>query len=244
MSTDTILIIGANSGIANALIENFMCSNSVSKIFAFSRSLPKMQIPSNMEKIEWLLSDYTESSIEQVIADLEGREIKLRKVIICNGVLHGSLFSPEKRVEDIKLQNLEVVMRINAFIPMLWIKNLKALLRKSGNCSITAFSARIGSIQDNAKGGWYAYRASKAALNMLMKTASIEYQRESAKIPFLLFHPGTTDTNLSRPFQKRITSTSIFKPDFVARKLIMILDDLTYDGEIKFLDWKGEQVAW
>ena len=244
MSTETILIIGANSGIANALIENLVSSDTVSKIFAVSRSMPKAQIPSNTEKIEWLLSDYTESSIEQVVAYLKEREINLRKVIICNGVLHGSLFSPEKRVEDIKLQNLEVVMRINALIPVLWIKNLKALLRKSGNCSITAFSARIGSIEDNAKGGWYAYRASKAALNMLMKTASIEYRRGSAKIPFLLFHPGTTDTNLSRPFHKRINSTSIFKPDFVAKQLIRILDDLTYDGEIKFLDWKGEQIAW
>ncbi len=244
MSTGTILIIGANSGIANALIENFERDDSVSKIFAVSRSMPKTQILSNTVKIEWLLSDYTAASIEQIVDDLQEREINLNKVIICNGVLHGSLFSPEKRVKDIKLQSLEIVMRINAFIPVLWIRSLKALLRKSGYCSVTAFSARIGSIQDNAKGGWYAYRASKAALNMLMRTASIEYQRESAKIPFLLFHPGTTDTNLSRPFQKRIPSASIFKPDFVAKKLIMILDDLPYDGEIKFLDWKGEQIDW
>ena len=244
MYNENILIIGANSGIANALIENFLRDDSVSKIFAVSRSVPKSQILSNSGKIDWLLSDYTAPSVEQIVVELQEREIKLTKVIICNGVLHGSLFSPEKRVKEIKLQSLEVVMRINAFIPMLWIKSLKALLRKSGYCSVTAFSARIGSIQDNAKGGWYAYRASKAALNMLMKTASIEYQRESTEIPFLLFHPGTTDTDLSRPFHKKVPNASIFKPDFVAKKLIMILNDLTYDGEIKFLDWKGEQIAW
>ena len=244
MSNEAILIIGANSGIANALIKNFLCSDSVRKIFAVSRSLPKTQFSGNTKKIEWLLSNYTESSIEQIVAGLMEREINLNKVIICNGVLHDSTISPEKRVEDIKLLNLETVMRINAFLPMLWVKNLKTLLRKSGNCSITAFTARIGSIQDNAKGGWYAYRASKAALNMLMKTASIEYRRESARISFLLFHPGTTDTTLSQPFQKRIASTSIFKPDFVAEKLITILNDVTYDAEIKFLDWKGQRIAW
>ena len=79
---------------------------------------------------------------------------------------------------------------------------------------------------------------------MLMKTASIEYRRESAKISFLLFHPGTTDTALSQPFQKRIASTSIFEPDFVAEKLITILNNGTYDAEIKFLDWKGKRIAW
>ena len=106
------------------------------------------------------------------------------------------------------------------------------------------FSARIGSIQDNGKGGWYAYRASKAALNMLMITASIEFRRESAKNSFLLFHPGTTDTYLSQPFQKRMADSAIFQTDFVAKQLIMILDNLVYDGEIKFADWKGETIAW
>ena len=135
-------------------------------------------------------------------------------------------------------------MKINAFIPMLWVKNLKPLLRKSSRCSITVFSARIGSIQDNGKGGWYAYRASKAALNMFMKTSSIEFRREPAEISFLLFHPGTTDTFLSQPFHKRVASTSIFQPDFVAKRLIKILDTLAFDGEIKFADWKGEPIAW
>ena len=244
MPNEVILIIGASSGIANALIKNFLSNDSVRKVFAVSRSLPKTHFSGNTEKIEWLLSNYTESSVEQIVAGLMKREVNLNKVIICNGVLHDATISPEKRVEDIKLLNLEAVMRINAFLPMLWIKNLKTLLRKSGNCSITAFTARIGSIQDNAKGGWYAYRASKAALNMLMKTASIEYRREFARISFLLFHPGTTDTALSQPFQKRIASTSILEPDFVAEKLITILNSVTYDADIKFLDWKGQQIAW
>ena len=98
MSNGAILIIGANSGIAHALIKNFLCNDSVRKIFAISRSLPKTHFSSNTKKIEWLLSNYTESSIEQIVAGLMEREINLNKVIICNGVLHDSTISPEKRV--------------------------------------------------------------------------------------------------------------------------------------------------
>ncbi|MBE65288.1 MAG: short-chain dehydrogenase [Gammaproteobacteria bacterium] len=244
MADESILIIGANSGIAGSLIENFLDKKTVGKILAVSRSMPKNQSFHKNENIEWLLSDYTEHSIDQIVSTLKTREFIIDKVIICNGALHSSLFSPEKRVEDIELQNLDAVMKINAFIPMLWVKNLKPLIRKSDRCSITVFSARIGSIQDNGKGGWYAYRASKAALNMLMKTASIEFRRESAEISFLLFHPGTTDTYLSQPFQKRMADSAIFQTDFVAKQLIIILDNLVYDGEIKFADWKGETIAW
>ena len=244
MPEESILIIGANSGIASSLIQAFLNREKTAKIIAVSRSRPKSQFFRNKEKLEWLLSDYTEPSIERIIASLKTRELIIDKVIICNGALHSSLFSPEKRVEDIKLRSLEEVMKINAFIPMLWVKNLKPVLQRSNRCSVTVFSARIGSIYDNGKGGWYAYRASKAALNMLMKTASIELRREPAKISFLLFHPGTTDTNLSQPYQKRVASTSIFQPAFVAKQLIMILDDLVYDGGIKFADWKGEPIAW
>ena len=244
MPEESILIIGANSGIAGSLIQNLLERKTVAKIVAVSRSLPTDQSFSDKERIEWLLSNYTDASIERIVASLKTRDLVIDKVIICNGALHSSFFAPEKRVEDIKLKNLEDVMKINAFIPMLWVKNLKPLLRKSSRCSITVFSARIGSIQDNGKGGWYAYRASKAALNMFMKTSSIEFRREPAEISFLLFHPGTTDTFLSQPFHKRVASTSIFQPDFVAKRLIKILDTLAFDGEIKFADWKGEPIAW
>ena len=244
MPEESILIIGANSGIAGSLIQNLLERKTVAKIVAVSRSLPTDQSFSDKERIEWLLSNYTDASIERIVASLKTRDLVIDKVIICNGALHSSFFAPEKRVEDINLKNLEDVMKINAFIPMLWVKNLKPLLRKSSRCSITVFSARIGSIQDNGKGGWYAYRASKAALNMFMKTSSIEFRREPAEISFLLFHPGTTDTFLSQPFHKRVASTSIFQPDFVAKRLIKILDTLAFDGEIKFADWKGEPIAW
>ena len=242
MPNEVILIIGASSGIANALIKNFLSNDSVRQVFAVSRSLPKTQFSENTEKIEWLLSNYTESSVEQIVAGLMKREVNLNKVIICNGVLHDATISPEKRVEDIKLLNLEAVMRINAFLPMLWVKNLKALLRKSGNCSITAFTARIGSIQDNAKGGWYAYRASKAALNMLMKTASIEYRREFARISFLLFHPGTTDTALSQPFQKNIDKSKLFSPEYSVEKLVDVMNKLNPEDSGKCFAWDGKEV--
>ena len=244
MADNTILIIGASSGIATSLIKEFVDKQTIESVIAISRKKPPAVIQDVDQKIEWLLSDNSESSILKIVDMMLARNTVLDQVIICNGVLHDTQLLPEKRVEDIKLQSLQAVMHINAFIPMLWVKNLKPLLRRSAKCTITAFSARVGSIEDNGKGGWYAYRASKAALNMLMKTASIELQREPSKISLLLFHPGTTDTNLSKPFQKRIAKQSVFEPSFVAKRLLKILEDHNHDEEIQFKDWKGEEIAW
>ena len=97
---------------------------------------------------------------------------------------------------------------------------------------------------DNERGGWYAYRASKAALNMLMKTAALEYRRETTLVRFLLFHPGTTNTPLSKPFQKNISPEKLFTPEYVADRLMRIQSELSSEASIQFLDWQGEQVEW
>ena len=105
-------------------------------------------------------------------------------------------------------------------------------------------SARVGSIGDNHLGGWYAYRASKAALNMLLKTAAIEYSRRSANVKLLSFHPGTTDTPLSKPFQSSVAADKLFTPDFVAAQLIALMTAADIDGQLAFIDWNGQSIDW
>ncbi|CAN0507506.1 unnamed protein product, partial [Discosporangium mesarthrocarpum] len=121
---------------------------------------------------------------------------------------------------------------------------LKPLLRGKRDRVITVMSARVGSIDDNERGGWYAYRASKAALNMLFKTAAIEYRRTAKQTRFLAFHPGTTDTPLSQPFQKSVPPDKLFSPEFVAERLLGLTDALPGSDLVQFLDWDGEAVAW
>lgn len=127
---------------------------------------------------------------------------------------------------------------------MLWIKALRPLLAGKQASHISVLSARVGSIGDNNLGGWYAYRASKSALNMLLKTAAIEYARRASNVKLIAFHPGTTDTALSKPFQKNVPQNKLFTPDFVAERLIGIMNSTPVDGELAYLDWDNQTIQW
>jgi NAD(P)-dependent dehydrogenase (short-subunit alcohol dehydrogenase family) len=117
-------------------------------------------------------------------------------------------------------------------------------LKGQNNCILIALSARVGSIGDNKLGGWYAYRASKSALNMVMKTAAIEYSRRAKNVKLIALHPGTTDTNLSKPFQKRVAEDKLFTPSFVAKQVTEIMNHASVDGQLSFLDWAGKSIDW
>ena len=117
-------------------------------------------------------------------------------------------------------------------------------LKHAPDPRIAVFSARVGSISDNQLGGWYSYRASKAALNMVLKCAAIELARLNPRAKLVAFHPGTTDTNMSKPFQKGVPAEKLFSPDFVASRLLVSLDSIVPDGELAFLDWDGKAIAW
>ena len=135
----------------------------------------------------------------------------------------------------------------NALTPILCIQAILPLLNQQTPCVITALSARVGSIEDNKLGGWYSYRASKAALNMLFKTAAIELARRAKQTRLVLFHPGTTDTELSKPFQKNVPKDKLFSPDFVAEQLYTLLqqpEQLTDIGQPAYIDWQGKNINW
>ncbi len=237
------LVIGAGSAIAKALIQQNLKQGG--SVVAVSRQAVSLEEPSEGSRLVRLQCDYSESSIDSVCAELRKYGIAFDRVTICNGILHHEGLSPEKRLENTSIAPLEAVMRINAFVPLLWVKALKPLLKVNRKpCVITALSARVGSIGDNERGGWYAYRASKAALNMLLKTAALEYRREVKLVQFLLFHPGTTDSPLSKPFQKNISPTKLFTPEFVASQLMRLQGELKPDLPIQFLDWQGKRVEW
>lgn len=127
---------------------------------------------------------------------------------------------------------------------MLWLKHLTPLLNGKNMCKITFFSARVGSISENKLGGWYSYRASKAGLNMLLKSAAVELSRRAKNIKLISFHPGTTNTPLSKPFQKNVPQGKLFTSQFVAEQLLGIVDNSEVDGEVSYLDWKGELIGW
>lgn len=166
-------------------------------------------------------------------------------VIVATGMLHkGPGLMPEKRLKDIDATTMTEVLRVNTIGPALLAKHLLPGLRRDAKAVFAAISARVGSIGDNHLGGWASYRASKAALNMLIRTFAIEQSRTHPDAVVATLHPGTVDTNLSRPFQRNVPEGKLFTTDFVAERLLSVLDGLTSTSTGGFFAWDGKRIEY
>ena len=249
MPKSAAIIIGASGGLGSALCQKWQESDEIDFIFAISRHEVAEDETSDHTSIQFIQCDYTESSIAKTCETIKSKMEDLglaaiTRVCICNGILHKDDVWPEKRIEDISIDAMQEVFTINSIIPMLWLKALVSLVNGKSECIISVLSARIGSIGDNRSGGWYSYRASKAALNMLLKTAAIEYARRAKNVKLIAFHPGTTDTNLSKPFQGSVKPENLFTTEFVAEHLVHIMNNKAVDGELSFIDWENKNIVW
>lgn len=236
MSTN--IVIGASSAIAQAVIQQLLQQEPEQEIIAVSR---KSQ---SCDGVKTLTCDYSEADIQQCCQSLAHLEGNIAKIFICNGVLHSQDWLPEKRLEDVSAEQWLTTLQTNALLPLLWLKALASLIKGKQTCRIAVLSARVGSIGDNNLGGWYSYRASKAALNMALKCCAIEYARRAKNAKLIAFHPGTVDTQLSQPFQKNVPTGKLFSADFVAQQLLSILASKTPDDELEYLDWQGKTIPW
>ncbi len=249
MTKSAAIVIGAGSSLGAALCERWQQDDAISHVFAVSREQAADQKKNQHASINNIRCDYSEASIIEVCQMIKmlmhQRQLgTISRVCICNGILHNESVWPEKRLEELNTNNLLEVFTINTVTPLLWLKSLLDLVKAKDDCVITVFNARIGSIGDNRSGGWYSYRASKAALNMLLKTAAIEYARRAKNVKLISFHPGTTDTALSKPFQGSVKKENLFTPDFVAEHLVQIMNKQNVDGELSFVDWENKAIAW
>ena len=164
-------------------------------------------------------------------------------VIVATGLLHDGQHGPEKAMRDLDPAWMARNFAINAIGPALVAKHFLPLMPKSGRMVFAVLSARVGSISDNKLGGWYGYRASKAALNQLVRTLSIEDKRRNSSGIVVALHPGTVDTDLSRPFQGNLSPGRLFKPNRAAVQLLDVLDGLRAPDSGKLFAWDGVEVA-
>lgn len=244
----TALIIGASGTIAKAIINALLKENINHKIILVSRNYQKEF--SQYDCIEQYQSDYSDDNVTKICSMFLQQNVILDSIFICNGILHNSRIKPEKRLEDFTIDAFTQLITANALVPFNWLKNLLPIVRNraagksSSGCKIVIFSARVGSIEDNHLGGWYSYRTSKAALNMLIKTAAIEFSRRSPSTSLIAFHPGTTDSKLSKPFQRNVEPGKLFDADWVANRLLEILSNLTTETKLQFIDYKMEPIPW
>jgi NAD(P)-dependent dehydrogenase (short-subunit alcohol dehydrogenase family) len=171
---------------------------------------------------------------------------RLHLLVNCAGVLHDAAHGmrPEKRLADLSADALARAFAVNATGPLLVARHFEPLLAHRERAVFASLSARVGSIGDNRLGGWYAYRASKAAQNQCTRTLAIEWARSRRNVICVALHPGTTDTDLSRPFQGNVPAGKLFGVDHAVTHLLGVIDRLQAADTGQFFAWNGERIPW
>ncbi|WP_442487267.1 SDR family NAD(P)-dependent oxidoreductase [Halomonas litopenaei] len=240
------LIIGGNGGIGRAVVDRLLADPRLGQVTVVSRT-PFEASSSRLEAIEGdVTTPQGRAELGRALHGPGGLAVHLHLVVNAIGLLHDDAnnIQPEKRLEDLDEAALATLFQVNAATPALMIQTLLPHLKGSHPTTVVSLSARVGSIGDNGLGGWYAYRASKAAHNMLMKTAAIELKRLNPQSCVLSFHPGTTDSSLSRPFQARVPANKLFTADFVAEQLMSMVQQRGPADSGGFFDWANEAIPW
>ncbi|MDY6782995.1 MAG: SDR family NAD(P)-dependent oxidoreductase [Cyanobacteriota bacterium] len=244
------LIVGASGGIGGAFVRQLLADNSIATVCATYRRRESASTLLTLEnqypdKLTCFPLDTTqEEQIVEVVQKLSASIEKLHLVINCVGILHEGELQPEKSLRQLNAEHLLRYFQVNSIGTALLAKHLLPLLRHGDRSIFAAISAKIGSIGDNRLGGWYGYRASKAALNMLLRTIAIEYRRKTPRTIVTALHPGTTDTQLSEPFQKNVPAEKLFSVERCATQLLAVIDGLEENQSGQFFSWDGQPLPW
>lgn len=244
-----VLVIGASGGIGFAMTQLLLEKGN--RVIATVRN----DTAKNSAQLKTLHEEYSDQiisvkmdiaqqhSIEKAFATIQNLTDKLHLIINCSGLLHkADALQPEKRLEDINAENLAESFSVNATAPLLIARYALPLLRHKERNVLSNISARVGSISDNRTGGWYAYRAAKAAQNMITKTVAIELFRRSPSTICVGLHPGTVDTTLSKPFQKNLKSGQLTTPEQSANYLYSVISGLKNNDSGKVFAWDGSEI--
>jgi NAD(P)-dependent dehydrogenase (short-subunit alcohol dehydrogenase family) len=229
------LVIGAQGGLGAAFVQHLQADPRCGAVWGAVRS---PQATNNEVRLDL----QEPASIEQAAGSLRPHG-PFHVLIDATGVLTMDGIPPEKRLADLDAQHMARIFAVNAIGPALMLKHMVELLPAKGRCIAATLSARVGSIGDNRKGGWYSYRASKAALNMLWRTASIEVARRRPEAVLLALHPGTVFSNLSAPFvAPGEVHPGLMHPQDAAARLLTVMDTARESGSFKA--WDGQTIEW
>jgi len=236
------VVIAGSGGIGAAMVQHLLASYPVEKLFWLHRSEPA---DCNDPRVIKLFCDATApaSIVAATEAISQGCE-QLHVVINTVGMLHAQGITPEKRLRDVSLEAMLELATVNAFFLPQLAAGLAPLLRHPQASILASLSARVGSITDNGMGGWYSYRASKAAHNMLLKTLAREWRVSHKLCSVVALHPGTVDTALSQPYTPANYRKRVLTPPECAEALLGVLGGLTTEQSGSFFSWEGEELPW
>jgi len=234
-----VAVIGSSGAIGNSICKKLINDELVEEVYKFSRVINN-EDSDKVKNIEIDIED--ENSIKNCVNKLPSN-IKFDLIFVATGLLHNDndIF-PEKSIKDISIDKLQKVFSVNTIGPTLVGKYFIPFLRKDARSVFAFLSARVGSISDNKLGGWYSYRASKTALNQIIKNFSIEVKRSNTNAIFVGLQPGTVKSYLSKPFEKNVKSDKLFTPDYSAEKLLDVISNLTNEDGGKVYAWDGEEI--
>lgn len=219
------VVIGASGGIGAALVEAL--EEEDVRVLPLARSFPGDR--------------HLDLADEPSIAAAAARAGSPDLVIVATGLLHDAEHGPEKAIRELDPAWLARQFAVNAIGPALVAKHFLPIMPKAGRSVLAFLSARVGSITDNRLGGWYGYRASKAALNQFVRTLAVEDKRRNDRGLVVALHPGTVDTALSQPFRQ--SGRDLFKPDRAAVQLLDVIDGLKVTDSGRHFAWDGSEIA-
>ncbi len=235
-----VVVIGASGGIGGAFVEQLANDSKVSKVYALSRSgqiFDHAKISSG--SIDILDEGSIESAAENISAD-KAPDI----VIVATGILHDDGLQPEKSLRDLDHDSFAKSFAVNASGPAMVAKHFLKTFDRDTKSVFAVVTGRVGSISDNVMGGWYAYRAAKAAAHMLMKNAAIEMGRRYKHNIILSLQPGTVDTDLSKPFQGNVKEGKLFTPEYSAISMLKVINDAKPENSGNLFAWDGEEIPF
>ncbi len=235
----TIIVLGASGAIGAALIRTLLDRATTRQIFALSRT-PIEGVDARVSALAIDLENETSLIEAAASCQVEGG---VDLIINTIGILHeGDTLRPEKGLKELDPETMARLFRVNTIGPALVMKHFSPLLARDRPAVIASLSARVGSIGDNKAGGWYSYRASKAALNQLIRTASIELAARRPQVICVGLHPGTVRSAMSEPFLQRYSKNEIFEPETAATALLSVLGGLKPEHTGKIFAWDGHEI--
>ena len=229
--SQSVLIIGGGSRIAQAIAQ--LCSAEDGLVSVISRQSAPVNTAWHWYQDALQSADSSQHCIEQALQQ------QPETIFICNGVLHDAAAMPEKTIRQLDSEQLAQRLQTNVIIPAQYLRALFRYLTRMPQVKVLVLSAKVGSITDNHLGGWYSYRISKAALNMLVKNLSLEVARLNPSACIVSVHPGTTDTPLSEPFQSNLPEGQLQTAEQTAQRLLKVRDSLTPELSGALLNWDG-----